>query len=152
MRFTPSQEYLAGSLWQTRIEFISSKCTFDRWYEALLKEHIWHQWMFIGLEESMDIPTRNTLAPSHLDVNAKHRKTSRICKERSVFLAQQRSESFQYYIISCGLISFLRCRRPTRSSGAREKVFLVPSTAPKPLPPMLPPQSQRSWNRGRERL
>ena len=35
---------------------------FDRWYEALSKEYIWHQWMLDGLVKNMDIPTRNTLA------------------------------------------------------------------------------------------
>ncbi len=50
------------------MKILSSKCTFDRWYEALFKEQIWHQWMLNGLGKSMDIPTRNTLA--HLYVNA----------------------------------------------------------------------------------
>ena len=38
------------------------ECAFDRWYEALLKYHIWHQWMLRGLLKNMDIPSRNTLA------------------------------------------------------------------------------------------
>ncbi len=43
------------------------KCTFDRWYEALFKEQIWHQWILNGLVKSMDIPTQNTLAHLYVD-------------------------------------------------------------------------------------
>mmetsp|Transcript_55333 Transcript_55333/g.115744 ORF Transcript_55333/g.115744 Transcript_55333/m.115744 type:complete len:86 (+) Transcript_55333:250-507(+) len=57
------------------METLPSKCAFDRWYEALSKEHIWHQWMLHGLVKSMDIPTRNTLA--HLYVNAKSPQTEK---------------------------------------------------------------------------
>ena len=62
--FIPSPEFLAEYVeWrQSRMETLPSKCAFDRWYEALSKEHIWHQWMLHGLVKSMDIPTRNTLA------------------------------------------------------------------------------------------
>jgi len=69
--FIPSPEFLAKFVdWrQSRQENLPSKCTFDRWHEALLKEHIWHQWMLEGLVKNMDIPSRNTLA--HLYVNAK---------------------------------------------------------------------------------
>ena len=71
--FIPSPEFMAEFVeWrQSRpgIEILSSKRAFDRWYEALSKEHIWHQWMLNGLVKSMDIPTRNTLA--HLYVSAK---------------------------------------------------------------------------------
>jgi hypothetical protein len=68
--FIPNPEFIAEFVeWrQSRMENLPSKCAFDRWYEALLKEHIWHHWMINGFVKSMDIPTRNTLA--HLYVNA----------------------------------------------------------------------------------
>jgi hypothetical protein len=47
------------SLPKNRMDVIPSKCTFDRWYEALLEENIWREWMLNGLVKSMDIPTRN---------------------------------------------------------------------------------------------
>ena len=77
VRFIPSSEFLAEFVeWrQSRMKILSSKCTFDRWYEALFKEQIWHQWMLNGLVKSMDIPTRNTLA--HLYVNAKTPSTEK---------------------------------------------------------------------------
>jgi hypothetical protein len=69
--FIPSPGFLAKFVdWQqSRLEYLPSKCTFDRWHEALLKEHVWHHWMLEGLVKDMDIPTRNILA--HLYVNAK---------------------------------------------------------------------------------
>ncbi len=72
------------------MEILPSKFAFDRWYEALLKEHIWHQWMLNGLVKSMDIPTRNTLA--HLYVNAKTPETEKRVgsAKRGLLLAQQR--------------------------------------------------------------
>ncbi len=59
VRFIPSSEFLAEFVeWrQSRMKILSSKCTFDRWYEALFKEQIWHQWMLNGLVKSMDIPS-----------------------------------------------------------------------------------------------
>ena len=92
VRFIPSPEFLAEFVeWrQSRMEILPSKFAFDRWYEALLKEHIWHQWMLNGLVKSMDIPTRNTLA--HLYVNAKTPETEKRVRsaKRRLLLAQQR--------------------------------------------------------------
>ena len=58
--FLPSAEFLTAFLdWrQSRLEVLPLKCAFDRWYEALLKENIWHQWMLRGLVKNMDIPRR----------------------------------------------------------------------------------------------
>ena len=105
---------------------------FDRCFEALSKEYIWHQWMLNRVRwtcekhgYSHEEYAGSLICQRH---DSRNRKTSRICKERSVFLAQQRSESFQYYIISCGLISFLRCRRPTRPSSSASEVSSVHST------------------------
>jgi hypothetical protein len=69
--FIPSPEFLAKFVdWrQSRLALLPSKRTFDRWHEALLKEHVWHQWMLERLVKNMDIPTRNILA--HLYVHAK---------------------------------------------------------------------------------
>ena len=90
--FIPSPEFIAEFVeWrQSRMEILPSKFAFDRWYEALLKEHIWHQWMLNGLVKSMDIPTRNTLA--HLYVNAKTPETEKRVgsAKRGLLLAQQR--------------------------------------------------------------
>ena len=92
VRFIPSPEFLSEFVrWrQSRMEILSPKCTFDRWYEALLKEQIWHQWVSNGLVKSMDIPSRNTLA--HLYVNAKTPSTEkRIRSATKGLLALQRA-------------------------------------------------------------
>ena len=92
VRFIPSPEFLSEFVrWrQSRMEILSPKCTFDRWYEALLKEQIWRQWVSNGLVKSMDIPSRNTLA--HLYVNAKTPSTEkRIRSATKGLLALQRA-------------------------------------------------------------
>ena len=75
--FIPSPEFLAIFLdWRkSRLKLLPLKCLFDRWYEALSKEHIWYQWMLRGLVKDMDIPSRNTLA--HLYVNASTPETEK---------------------------------------------------------------------------
>ena len=57
--FLPSAEFLTEFLnWrQSRWEGLPLKCAFDRWYEALLKEHTWRQWTLRGLVKKMDIPS-----------------------------------------------------------------------------------------------
>ena len=131
VRFIPSPEFLAEFVeWrQSRMETLPSKCAFDRWYEALSKEHIWHQWMLHGLVKSMDIPTRNTLA--HLYVNAKSPQTEkRVGSAKRGLLvlhsnARNHHHDFRYCIFFVWIDYFsplqLRGRRPTRrSSSARE--------------------------------
>ena len=115
MRFIPSPEFLAEFVeWrQSRMDILPSKCAFDRWYEALSKEHIWNQWMINGLVKSMDIPTRNTLA--HLYVNARTPETEkRVGSARTGLfvlhneLGNYRSH-FRYCNISFRLISIPLC-------------------------------------------
>ena len=59
----PSSEFLSKFVeWRkSRLESLPLNRNFDRWYEALSKENIWHQWMLDGLV-NIEIPTRNTLA------------------------------------------------------------------------------------------
>ena len=59
----PSSEFLSKFVeWRkSRLESLPLNRNFDRWYEALSKENIWHQWMLDGLV-NIEIPTRNMLA------------------------------------------------------------------------------------------
>ena len=119
--FIPSPEFLAEYVvWrQSRMETLPSKCAFDRWYEALSKEHIWHQWMLHGLVKSMDIPTRITLA--HLYVNAKSTQTEKRFGSAKrgllVLHSNARNHHFRYCIFFVWIDFFsplqLRGRRPT---------------------------------------
>jgi hypothetical protein len=72
----------------------------DGWYEALLKEQVWHQWVSNGLVKSMDIPSRNTLA--HLYVNAKTPSTAkRIGSTTKGLLALQRTHCQKSMKMAC---------------------------------------------------
>jgi hypothetical protein len=71
----PSSEFLSKFVeWRkSRLESLPSNRNFDRWYEALSKESIWHQWMLDGLV-NIEIPTRNTLAHMYDSATSKRPK------------------------------------------------------------------------------
>ncbi len=129
--FILSPEFLAKFVdWrQSRLELLPSKCTFDRWHEALLKEHVWHQWMLEGLVKNMDIPTRNILA--HLYVHAKtpatEQKMGSANLKRGLLEPRAQSSHSQQILFSCELIDFPRCSCAV--GGRRDNPKDPPETA-----------------------
>ena len=75
----PSSEFLSKFVeWRkSRLESLPLNSIFDRWYEALSKENIWHQWMLDGLV-NIEIPTRNTLAHMYDAATSKRPKINPI--------------------------------------------------------------------------
>ena len=75
----PSSEFLSKFVeWRkSRLESLPLNRNFDRWYEALSKENIWHQWMLDGLV-NIEIPTRNTLAHMYDAATSKRPKINLI--------------------------------------------------------------------------
>ena len=71
----PSSEFLSKFVeWRkSRLESLPLNRNFDRWYEALSKNSIWHQWMLDELV-NIEIPTRNTLAHVYNSATSKRLK------------------------------------------------------------------------------
>ena len=83
----------------------------DRWYQAMMKENVWHQWFLVGTVESETMLSRSVLAHIFDNVKARASPSIRSAKRGLLFLHRNaRSHfKFRYCIILCELISFSLC-------------------------------------------
>lgn len=98
----------------------------DRWYQAMMKENVWHQWFLVGTVESETMLSRSALAHIFDNVKARASPSIRSAKRGLLVLhSNVRNHHFRYSIFFVWIDFFsplqLRGRRPaSRSSSARE--------------------------------
>ena len=98
----------------------------DRWYQAMMKENVWHQWFLVGTVESETMLSRSALAHIFDKVKARASPSIRSAKRGLLVLhSNARNHHFRYSIFFVWIDFFsplqLRGRRPaSRSSSARE--------------------------------
>ena len=95
---TQSPEFLSKYVeWRnSRLEALPGYRKVDWWYEAMVREDIWHQWFSNGVVESETMLSRSALAHIYKNLKPKTTVTSGSTKRGLLFFRRARNAPIQF--------------------------------------------------------